>query len=73
MAPAQRQADGDDLFRIVWEALSEYGLCDGWGGAEQQRVYDEWVAAGRPVGRAEWIIARANADAQGNDAVRASG
>lgn len=48
------------LWQYVWQALAEYGACDAWGSAEQLRVTAEWIAAGRPVGIAEWIIAHAN-------------
>lgn len=55
-----RIASADDFWRYVWDALAEYGACDTWGSVEQERVTAAWVAAGRPVGIAEWIIAHSN-------------
>jgi hypothetical protein len=55
-----RPPNEEDLFHFLWCVLSAGGACDAWGGAEQQRVYSEWVAAGRPVGIAEFILARVN-------------
>lgn len=50
----------NDLWRLVWEALAKHGLCDEWGSAEETRVTGEWIARGRPVGIAEFIIAHTN-------------
>lgn len=65
MSSPVRQPDEIDLFEIIWRALAEYSLCDGWGGMEQTRVLAEWEAAERTVGIAEFIIARANIGSPG--------
>lgn len=38
-----------ELFDKIFEAMSEYGLCDSIGGMEYKRKFREWVAAGASV------------------------
>lgn len=52
-------------FNAVWEALSDRGLCDTYGGAEYARVYGGWIMAGMPTPIEGYIRRRANAPAPG--------
>lgn len=50
----------DAEFAKQYQQLSEEGACDGYGASESDRVYREWVDAGRPQPVAEFIRRRAN-------------
>lgn len=50
-----------EQFRRAYEQLAETGKCDSWGGGESERVWQEWLAAGKPADLTEFITRRANA------------
>ncbi len=47
-------------FRRAWNRLADFGTCDGWGGMECLRVWDEWLEAGLPPDVEAFIAERAN-------------
>lgn len=47
-------------FPGVWEAMAEDGHCDGLGGAEYRRVYQEYKEAGAPPFMTTFILDHAN-------------
>lgn len=48
------------MFDEVWMDLAEDGLVDDFAGAEYQRVYAEWIAAGCPSPITAFVLWRAN-------------
>lgn len=70
MTTEKRERPDCDLWRIVWHALAANGLCDEWAGAECRRVTAEWIAAGRPIGRAEFIMEHASRGEVGKPKLR---
>jgi hypothetical protein len=57
----------DDPFWRTYERLSQEGACDSPGGAEYERVREEWLAAEQPADVEAFIRSRANADADGSE------
>lgn len=38
----------DKRFAEAYDRLAEDGVCDSWGGLESDRVFRQWLAAGKP-------------------------
>ena len=51
----------EEAFFSAYEELAEDGLCDTPGGAEYERILDEWIDLGCPNGIEAFIVSRANA------------
>ncbi len=50
----------DADFERAWVILAREGSCDEPGGAEHNRVKDEWIAADRPEAVLSFIVHSAN-------------
>lgn len=57
--------DDIDAFAGAWFRMSGLGACDDIGGAEFQRVRQEWEDAGMPRPIDQYIYRRANINADG--------
>ncbi len=64
MTPAQWSGVLDDMFDDWWITLAEQGMCDGFGGAEYERVRREWADAGFPSPIPFFIERQANRPAE---------
>lgn len=47
-------------FIRTWKTLAGYWWVDAWGSAEQRRVFEQWLAAGKPLPCRAFILKRAN-------------
>lgn len=56
----QERLEARAAFDVVWEHMEIRGLCDGWGGMQYRRIWDEFDKAGYPANIAAFIGERAN-------------
>jgi len=60
MEPKRHFDDYVRHFIRTWKLLASYWWVDAWGSAEQRRVFQEWLTAGKPLPCRPFILKRAN-------------